>query len=111
MPSFSLEFIGDMLLAPERILGRHTAKQGAQILGQGRLADGPGLPVPEQLESSALPRIRMSGWTLIKAPRQAKNRLRVAMIQRVESFARRGLTFRSRYRASCLRRNRFSATN
>src|SRR5215831_8695111 len=38
-------------------------------------------------------------------------RLRVAIIQRVESLARRGLTWRSWKSASCLRRKRFSAAS
>src|SRR5215472_12778508 len=38
-------------------------------------------------------------------------RLRVAIIQRVESLARRGLTWRFWKSASCLRRKRFSAAN
>src|SRR5215813_7269364 len=45
------------------------------------------------------------------ASRHGNMRLRVAINQRVESLARRGLTWRSWKSASCLRRKRFSAAN
>ena len=56
-------------------------------------------------------RMSVSGLTLTSAPRQANHRLRVAISQRVESSARRGLRWRSWNRASRFRKNRFSATN
>src|SRR5215468_7854190 len=49
--------------------------------------------------------------TFTSASRHGNMRLRVAIIQRVESLARRGLTWRSWKSASCLRRKRFSAAN
>jgi hypothetical protein len=54
-------------------------------------------------------RSSVSGFTLINASRHWNIRLRVAIIHRVESLARRGLTFRSWKSASCFRRKRFSA--
>ena len=40
-------------------------------------------------------RVKVSAFTFTSAPRHGKNRLKVAITQRVESSARRGLTFRS----------------
>ena len=54
-------------------------------------------------------RMSVSGFTFTSASRHWNIRLRVAIIHRVESSARRGLTFRSWNSASCLRRKRFSA--
>jgi hypothetical protein len=53
----------------------------------------------------------VSGFTWTNASRHGNIRLRVAIIQRVESSARRGLTLRSWKSASCFRRNRFSAAS
>jgi hypothetical protein len=54
-------------------------------------------------------RSSVSGFTLTSALRHWNIRLRVAIIHRVESSARRGLAFRSWKSASCFRRKRFSA--
>src|SRR5499427_595852 len=54
-------------------------------------------------------RMSVSAWTFTSAPRHGNMRLSVAIIQREESLARRGLTLRSWKSASCLRRKRFSA--
>src|SRR6478672_12422738 len=54
-------------------------------------------------------RMSVSGFTFTSASRHLKTRLRVAIVHRVESSARRGLAFLSWKRASCLRRKRFSA--
>src|SRR5215468_8077975 len=54
-------------------------------------------------------RMSVSAWTFTSAPRHGNMRLSIAIIQRVESLARRGLTLRSWKSASCLRRKRFSA--
>jgi hypothetical protein len=56
-------------------------------------------------------RMRVSGLTTTRAFRQSNHRLKVAMTHRVASFARWGLNWRSRNKASCFRRNRFSAVN
>jgi hypothetical protein len=56
-------------------------------------------------------RMNVSGFTFTSASRQGNMRLRVAIIHRVESTARPGLTFRSWKSASCLRRKRFSAAS
>jgi hypothetical protein len=49
------------------------------------------------------------GLTMTKALRQSKNLDSKTMMARVAAVERRGLTLRSLNRASCLRRNRFSA--
>ena len=49
--------------------------------------------------------------TFTSASRHGNMRRRVAIIQRAESLARRGLTRRSWKSASCLRRKRFSAAS
>jgi hypothetical protein len=54
-------------------------------------------------------RISVSGFTFISELPHGNIRLRVAIVHRAESSARRGLTFRSWNSASCLRRKRFSA--
>ena len=54
-------------------------------------------------------RMRVSGLTMTRALRRSKNLLRTARNNLVASIARSGLTSRSWYRASCFRRNRFSA--
>src|SRR5262249_31339815 len=54
-------------------------------------------------------RMSVDALTFTSASRHGNMRLRVAIIQRVESLARRGLTWRSWKSASCLRRKRFSA--
>src|SRR5215831_15229469 len=70
----------------------------------------PGLPVgfDFQRQNSRNPlrcqRMSVSAWTFTSAPRQGNMRLSVAITQRVESLARRGLTLRSWKSASCLRR-------
>ena len=56
-------------------------------------------------------RIRVSGLTMVKACRHSKNVASSAMVKRTASVARLGLFFRSRYKASCFRRNRFSAAS
>ena len=53
----------------------------------------------------------VSACTFTSALRHANHGSRAAIIQRVESSARRGLTFCSWNRANCYRRKRFSATN
>jgi hypothetical protein len=40
-------------------------------------------------------RVKVSGFTFTSALRHRKNRLNVAIVQRVESSVRRGLDFRS----------------
>ena len=52
----------------------------------------------------------MSGLTMVRACRHANGLESNTRAKRVASLARRGLTLRSRYRANCLRRKRFSAT-
>src|SRR5262249_28786277 len=54
-------------------------------------------------------RMSVSAWTFTSAPRHGNMRLSVAIIQRVESLARRGLTLRSWQSTSFLRKKRFSA--
>src|SRR5215831_13837991 len=53
-------------------------------------------------------RTKVSGRTFTRASRHANRRPRITIISRVESSARCGFTFRSRNRASGLRRKRFS---
>lgn len=50
-----LQLIGDASLSPGRILCGHLADESAQILGDLRSANGPGLPAPEEPESLAVP--------------------------------------------------------
>jgi len=54
-------------------------------------------------------RRRVAGWTLAKAPRQAKHRASRTSPSRTGAGARRRCTCRSRYKASRFRRKRFSA--
>src|SRR5262249_48264038 len=56
-------------------------------------------------------RMSVDALTFTSASRHGNMRLRVAINQRVELLARRGLTWRSWKSASCLRRKRFSAAN
>src|SRR5262249_40693226 len=56
-------------------------------------------------------RMSVGALTFTSASRHGNMRLRVAINQRVESLARRGLTWRSWKSASCLRRKRFSAAS
>ena len=56
-------------------------------------------------------RIRVSGFTTNSASRHSKNLESLAIVKRIASLARRGFCFRSTYRASCLRRNKFSAAS
>ena len=49
----------------------------------------------------------VSGLTTVRTRRQSISRDSATTAMRVASSARRGLTFRSRYNANCLRRNRF----
>src|SRR5215472_11234205 len=53
-------------------------------------------------------RTKVSGRTFTRASRHANRRPRITIISRVESSARCGFTYRSRNRASGLRRKRFS---
>src|SRR5215472_16159501 len=53
-------------------------------------------------------RTKVSGRTFTRASRHANRRPRITLSSRVESSARCGYTFRSRNRASGLRRKRFS---
>jgi hypothetical protein len=55
-------------------------------------------------------RISVSGLTTTKALRPSNHWLRKPINQRVESSARCGRRLRSRNKASCLRRNKFSAS-
>ena len=54
-------------------------------------------------------RMKVSGWTIVRARRHANRRESSTRVSRLASLARRALTLRSRYRANCLRRKRFSA--
>src|SRR5437660_6096789 len=56
-------------------------------------------------------RIKVSGLTTVRASRQSKTLARWASAKRIELVALRGFFCRSAYRASCLRRNRFSAAS
>ena len=56
-------------------------------------------------------RMSVSGFTTVRSRRQSIRRDSATSAIRVASSARRGLTFRSRYNANCLRRNRFSAAS
>src|SRR5215467_9838513 len=56
-------------------------------------------------------RMSVGALSFTSASRHGNMRLRVAIIQRVESLARRGLTWRSWKSASCLRRKRLSAAS
>jgi len=51
----------------------------------------------------------MFGWTTTRASRQSKNLDSEAIVARMAAVERLGFTLRSRNRASCLQRNRFSA--
>ena len=48
---------------------------------------------------------------MVSAGRHSKDLASSAMVKRTASVARLGLFFRSRYKASCFRRNRFSAAS
>ena len=54
-------------------------------------------------------RIKVSGLTTVRASRHANNLESNTRVNLADAFARRGLTLRSRYKANCLRRKRFSA--
>lgn len=54
-------------------------------------------------------RMKVSGLTKVRAFRHANRLESNTRVNRVASVARRGLTLRSTYRATCLRRKRFSA--
>ena len=56
-------------------------------------------------------RTSVSGWTTTKADRELNHRDRNVNATRVAASIRFGLTPRSRYIASCRRRNRISASN
>jgi len=56
-------------------------------------------------------RIKVSGLTTVRASRHANNLESNTRVNLADAFARRGLTLRSRYKANCLRRKRFSAAN
>ena len=56
-------------------------------------------------------RISVSGFTIVSAALQSISRESTTRVIRVASSARRGLTRRSWYSASCFRRNRFSAAS
>ena len=53
-------------------------------------------------------RMKVSGWTFTRAPRQENMCPRMTIISRVESLARCGFSVRCWNKASCLRRERFS---
>lgn len=55
--------------------------------------------------------LNVSGLTMTSAFLHSKNRASAIIASRVAHAAGRGLAFRSLNRASCLRRNRFSAIN
>lgn len=54
---------------------------------------------------------KVAGLTMTSAPRQSKNRARATIASRNIRVVLRGVAFRSWKSASCLRRNRFSATS
>ena len=54
---------------------------------------------------------RVSGFTMVSAAFQSINRASATSVIRVASVARRDLTRRSTYSASCFRRKRFSAAS
>lgn len=95
MPSFSFSSLAIGPSPQGHILDGHVADQPARALRQPGSARGLGLPTPEEVESLAAPADQVSAFTFSSAPRQGKNWLNVAMSQRVESSARRGLALRS----------------
>ena len=88
---------------------RVSSPWGASIFRQTGPSQGSGFTPPEKTESFAMPSNQRLGLNHNQSLRQSHHRLRKLMSQRVESSARRGLVLRSN-RASCLRRNRFSAS-
>jgi hypothetical protein len=56
-------------------------------------------------------RMKVSGLTKVRASRHANRPESNTRVNRVASLARRGLTWRSKYKANCLRRKRFSAAS
>src|SRR5215831_12055491 len=53
--------------------------------------------------------MKVSGLTTIRTSRQANSFESNTRVKRAAGFARRGSTWRSRYKDNCLRRKRFSA--
>ena len=53
---------------------------------------------------------KVSGFTIASASRQSKNFASATIARRIDAVVRRGLVSRSWNKASCFRRNRFSAT-
>lgn len=53
---------------------------------------------------------KVAGFTITSAPRQSKNRARAIIVNRNRGVVLDGLVLRSWNRASCLRRNRISAS-
>src|SRR5262249_47738782 len=93
----------------DRVVRSQLSDQLPESLGKR------GLPVglDFQRQNSRNPlrchRMSVSAFTFTSELPHGNIRLRVAIIHRAESSARRGLTFRSWNSASCLRRKRFSA--
>jgi hypothetical protein len=56
-------------------------------------------------------RMSVSAFTTVSKWRHSRKRDKPTRMIRVASLARRGFTSRSRYNASCFRRNRFSAAS
>src|SRR5215471_8785482 len=106
-----LQFIGDAFLSPGGILCGHLADESAQILGDLRSAHRPGLPAPEEAESLAVPAKEGIGLDVHQGVTPKEHAPRMTIISRVESWARCGFTLRSWNKASCLRKNRFSAAS
>ena len=52
---------------------------------------------------------KVSGFTITSASRQSKNLARASIVRRNQTVVLRGLAFRSRNSASCLRKNKISA--
>ena len=102
------QFRGDPLLAPRRIAAGHGRDQTLEVRREAR-PPGPGPPAPERAKGLPVPSEESPGLedrqdlTPGEAPSQ-QNQPEPHGIRRG-----RGCTCRSRYKANCFRRKRFSA--
>src|SRR5713101_6521298 len=95
IPEFHLQFVGNAFLSPDGIFGGHFPDQIPKVSGQASLPVGWDFQRQNSRNPLRCQRSSVSAFTFTSASRHGNIRLRVTIIHRVESSARRGLTFRS----------------
>jgi hypothetical protein len=105
----SAKLIDDSLLTPGWVIVSHQVNQFSEVFRQRRTAPLARFPSPQRFECSAVPLDECLWLKITSALRHSKNFASATMARRSEAVVRRDFACRFWNKASCFRRNRFSA--